>query len=140
MLQGRNELPGVTYAMSDTDLAHISSFTAHASRLYSISGFLLGLLLNTFLNYGNSAAPLSDTANFLLHRGAILLGVGAVGFFLWGYSVTRSKEDVIDHIRRECGVFKRVGIPTLIYEHFRRRVEKRFAPEPQSPESTTHEN
>ena len=131
----------MTYAISETDLMHIATFTAESSRLYSVSGFLFGVLVNVWITYGPiDGKLLSPLADFCLHKGSVFLGVASVGFFLWGYSITRDKNAVIDQIRRECGIEPRKEIATLIYESVRRRVEGWFLPKKQSPESTTHAN
>ena len=47
----------MTYAISETDLMHIATFTAESSRLYSLSGFLVGVMLDIVIAYGGSTSP-----------------------------------------------------------------------------------
>lgn len=129
---------GMTYAVGEVDLMCISDYTAQSSRLYSFSGFLVGALVNIVVTYGGSPPPLTAVADFCLHIFSWILGVAALLFFVWGYSVTRKKNAVIDQIRRECGIEPKKGFTTIFSEFVRRQFERRFVRDPQSPESTIH--
>jgi len=129
---------GTTYAMSETDLMHISTFTAASSRLYSLSGFLVGVLLNIIVSYGGATGKLSPLADFGLHKGSWILVIAAFVFFVWGHSFTRDKNAVIDQIRRECGVEPKRSLINLCGLWTRRPLERLFGQETQSPGSTTH--
>ena len=125
---------GTTYAISETDLMHIETFTSHSSRLYSLSGFFVGILLDILIAYGGGISPLSQLAEFWLRKGSWAIGAAAFVFFVWGYTVTLQRNKVLDQIRRECGVEPHKGIIALVCLSFRRRVENWLLPKQQSPE------
>ncbi len=118
------ERRNTTYAISETDLMGIAAFTAESSRLYSIGGFLFGALANILVSYGGAASALSPVADFMLHRISWILVGAAFFFFAWGYTVTLSKDRIIDQIRRECGIEPDKRLVRIFYEFLKRRLQR----------------
>ena len=94
----------VMYHLFETEMQTISSMNNQALFYFSTGSFFITIVFSIIVGYAYASPPLSELGNFLLYKGTWFTGIISLALFVAGGCCLRSKNSLIEQIKRETTV------------------------------------